>query len=151
MVKANIGDIKKIREMTGISFESVRQALLEADGKIELALEMLKKKGIDASAKKSGRETGEGIIFSYVHSNGKIGVLLKLLCETDFVARNEQFKELGHEIAMHIAAMNPQNIEELLSQSYIRDQDVTIDDFLKSYIAKTGENIRISEFCRFEI
>lgn len=151
MTKANIGDIKKIREMTGISFDSVRQALEDADGKIELALEMLKKKGVEASAKKSGRETGEGLVFSYIHSNGKIGVLLKLLCETDFVAKNEQFKELGHELTMHIAAMNPQNVEELLDQLYIRDQDLTIDAFIKNYIAKMGENIKIGEFSRFEI
>ena len=151
MKKLNIDDIKKIREITGISLDSVRQALEDADGKIELAIQMLKKKGIEASAKKSGRETGEGFVFSYIHSNGKIGVLLKLLCETDFVARNEQFKELGHELTMHIAAMNPKNIEELLDQPYIRDQDLTIDAFIKNYIAKLGENIRISEFCRFEI
>ena len=151
MVKANIGDIKKIREMTGISFDLVRQALEEADGNIELSLQMLKKKGVEMSAKKSGRETGEGLVFSYVHSNGKIGVLLKLLCETDFVARNEQFKKLGHELSLHIAAMNPQNVEELLLQSYIRDQDLTIDAFIKSYISKTGENIRVGEFCRFDI
>lgn len=151
MKKLNINDIKKVREITGISFESVCQALEEADGKIELALEMLKKKGVEASAKKSGRETGEGLIFSYIHSNGKIGVLLKLLCETDFVARNEQFKELGHELAMHIAASSPQNIEELLLQSYIRDQNLTIGDFIKNYIAKLRENIKIGEFYRFEI
>ncbi len=151
MVKVSIGDIKKIREITGISFESVRQALEDAGGNVEEALQMLKKKGIETSAQKSGRETGQGVVFSYVHSNGRIGVLLKLLCETDFVARNDQFKELGHELAMHIAAMNPQNIEELLLQSYIRDQDVTVDAFIKSYITKTGENIKIGEFCRFEI
>ena len=151
MVKVSIGDIKKIREITGISFESVRQALEDVGGNVEEALQMLKKKGIETSAQKSGRETGQGVVFSYVHSNGRIGVLLKLLCETDFVARNDQFKELGHELAMHIAAMNPQNIEELLLQSYIRDQDVTVDAFIKSYITKTGENIKIGEFCRFEI
>lgn len=151
MAKANIGDIKKIREITGISFDLVRQALLEADGKIELALQMLQKKGAEISAKKSGRETGQGQIFSYIHSNGKIGVLLKLLCETDFVARNEQFQELGHELTMHIAAMNPLSIEEFLEQSYIRDQDITVGAFIKNYIAKTGENIQISEFCRFDV
>lgn len=151
MKKLNINDIKKVREMTGISFESVREALEEADGKIELALEMLKKKGVEASAKKSGRETGEGLVFSYIHSNGKIGVLLKLLCETDFVAHNEQFKELGHELAMHIAAMNPKNVEELLLQSYIRDPDLTIDAFIKNYIVKLGENIRVGKFSRFDI
>lgn len=151
MIKINIDDIKKIREITGISVEAVRKALSEADGKIERALEILKKQGVEVAAKKSERETGEGLIFSYIHSNGKIGVLLKLLCETDFVARNEQFKKLGHELAMHIAAMNPQDAEELLAQPYIRDQDITVDYLIKNYIAKLGENIRISEFCRLKI
>ena len=147
----NIDDIKKIREITGISVDAVREALENADGKIEKALEMLKKRGIAVAAKKSERETGQGMVFSYIHSNGKIGVLLKLLCETDFVARNEQFQELGHEIAMHVAAMNPNDAGELLAQPYVRDQDLTIDAMVKSYIAKLGENIRVSEFCRFSI
>ena len=151
MAKINIGDIKKIREITGISIEAVREALENAGGKIEEALKMLKNRGIAVAAKKSDRETGEGLIFSYIHSNGKIGILLKLLCETDFVARNEQFKELGHELAMHIAAMDPKDTKELLTQPYVRDQDLTVDALVKNYIAKLGENIRISEFCRFEI
>lgn len=148
---ANINDIKKIREITGISVEAIREALENTDGKIEKALDFLKKRGIVVAAKKFGRETGEGLIFSYIHSNGKIGVLLKLLCETDFVANNEQFKELGHELVMHIAAMNPENTEELLAQLHIRNQDTTIDALVKSYIAKLGENILISEFCRFSL
>src|SRR3990167_9600099 len=142
----NINDIKKIREITGISVEAVRKALENAGGKIEEALEVLKKRGIEVAAKKFERETGEGLIFSYIHSNGKIGILLKLLCETDFVARNEQFKELGHELAMHIAAMDPKDTKELLTQPYVRDQDLTVDALVKNYIAKLGENIRISEF-----
>lgn len=151
MKKPNIDNIKKIREITGISVEAVRQALENAGGKIEEALEMLKKRGIKIAAQKSERETGQGLIFSYIHSNERIGVLLKLLCETDFVARNEQFRGLGHELAMHIAAMNPQNVEELLSQPYVRDQTITVDVLIKNYIAKLGENIRVSEFCRFFI
>ena len=151
MAKINIGDIKKIREITGISIEAVREALENAGGKIEEALKMLKNRGIAVAAKKFERETGEGLIFSYIHSNGKIGILLKLLCETDFVARNEQFKELGHELAMHIAATDPKDTKELLTQPYVRDQDLTVDALVKNYIAKLGENIRISEFCRFEI
>lgn len=147
----NINDIKKIREITGISVEAVREALEKAGGKIEEALQMLKKRGIEVAAKKFARETGQGLIFSYIHSNGKIGVLLKLLCETDFVAKNEQFGELGHELSLHIAAMNPQNTEELLAQPYVRDQDLSVDALVKNYIAKLGENIRISEFCRFDI
>lgn len=151
MTKINIDDIKKIRKITGISVEAVRKALLEADGKIEEALRILKKQGIEVAAKKSERATGEGLIFSYVHATGKIGVLLKLLCETDFVARNEQFKKLGHELAMHIAAMNPLNADDLLAQPYIRDQDITVGALVKDYIAKFGENISIGEFCRLEM
>lgn len=147
----DISDIKKIRDITGISIDAIRRALLEADGKVEGALDLLKKSGKATAAKKSGRETGEGLIFSYVHSTGKIGVLLKLFCETDFVARNDQFKSLGHELAMHIAAMDPQNLEELLSQSYIRDQDLTVEDLIKNYIAKLGENIKIGEFYRLSL
>ena len=137
--------------MTGASVDAIRKALEEADGEIERALKLLKDRGAMAAAKKASRQTGDGIISYYVHANSKVGVLVKLLCETDFVARTEQFKELGHEIAMHIAAMNPTNTEELLSQVYTRDQDMTIDSLIKDYIAKLGENIKIGEFCRFEI
>ena len=148
---AKIEDLKKIRNMTGASVEAIRKALEEADGEIERALKLLKDRGAMVAAKKANRQTGEGIVSSYIHANSKVGVLVKLLCETDFVARTEQFKELGRELAMHIAAMNPTNTEVLLSQVYIRDQDMTIDALIKDYIAKLGENIKIGEFCRFEI
>lgn len=137
--------------MTGASVDAIRKALEEADGEIERALELLKDRGAMVAAKKASRQTGEGIISYYVHANSRVGVLVKLLCETDFVARTEQFKELGHELAMHIAAMDPISINDLLSQTYIRDQDMTIDTLIKDYIAKLGENIKIGEFCRFEI
>src|SRR3989344_573433 len=148
---AKIDDLKKIRNMAGASVNAFRKALEETDGEIEMALELLKDRGAMAAAKKAGRQTGEGIISYYVHANSRVGVLVKLLCETDFVARTEQFRELGHELSMHIAAMDPINIENLLSQTYIRDQDMTIDALIKDYIAKLGENIKIGEFCRFEI
>lgn len=148
---AKIEDLKKIRKMTGASVDAIRQALEEADGEIERALELLKDRGAMVAAKKANRQTGEGIISYYAHANSRVGALVKLLCETDFVARTEQFRELGHELAMHIAAMDPINIEDLLSQTYIRDQDMTIDALIKDYIAKLGENIKIGEFCRFEI
>ncbi len=149
MVK--IEDLKKIREITGVSIDAIRKALEEAGGEIEKALGLLKKRGVLVAAKKAGRQTGEGIVSSYIHANGKVGVMVKLLCETDFVARTEQFKELGHEMAMHIAAMNPANVEELVAQPYVRNQDQTIDQLIKDYISKLGENIQIREFCRFEI
>ncbi len=137
--------------MTGASVDAIRKALEEADGGIERALELLKKRGETVAAKKAGRQTGEGIISYYIHANNKVGVLIKLLCETDFVARTEQFKELGHELAMHISAMDPISIEDLLLQAYVRDQNITIDNLIKDYIAKLGENIKIGGFCRLEI
>ncbi len=149
MVK--IEDLKKIRKITSASVDAIKHALEEADGKIDNALEILKKNGAIMAAKKSERTTGEGIIASYIHEGGKIGVMVKLLCETDFVARNEQFKKLGHELSMHIAAMNPASVDELLGQPYIRDERFTVDALVKDYISKLGENIRIGEFCRFEI
>lgn len=149
MVK--IEDLKKIRETTGVSIDAIRKALEEADGEIEKALGLLKERGALIAAKKASRQTGEGIVSSYIHANGKVGVMVELLCETDFVARTEQFKELGHEIAMHIAAMNPADAEELIVQPYVRNQSQTIDQLIKDYISKLGENIQIGEFCRFEI
>jgi len=149
MVK--IDDLKKIRNMTGASIEAIRKALEEAGGEIERALVLLKNRGEMMAAKKAGRQTGEGIISCYIHADNKIGVMVKVLCETDFVARTEQFKELGHELAMHIAAMEPATVEELLLQAYIRDQEMTIDALVKDYIAKLGENIRVGEFCQLEI
>jgi elongation factor Ts len=149
MVK--IDDLKKIRELTGVSIDAIKKALEEADGVIERALELLKKRGMAIAAKKSERNTNQGIIASYVHANEKIGVMVKLLCETDFVARNDEFQKLGHELAMHIAAMNPENVEKLMAQPYVRDQDITINDLIKNYIAKLGENIRVGEFSRLEI
>lgn len=149
MVK--IEDLKKIREITGVSIDAIRKALEKAGGEVEKALELLKERGALVAANKAGRQTGEGIVSSYIHANGKVGVMVKILCETDFVARTEQFKELGHEMAMHIAAMNPANIEELVAQPYVRNQEQTIDQLVKDYISKLGENIQIGEFCRFEI
>lgn len=146
-----LDDLKKIRSMTGASVDTIRKVLEEANGEIERALELLKARGAMVAAKKAGRPTGEGIISYYIHANGKVGVLVKLLCETDFVARTEQFKELGHELAMHIAAMNPANVEELFSQEYVRNQDQTINELVKDCISKLGENIQVGEFCRFEI
>lgn len=137
--------------MTGASVDAIRKALEEADGEIERALKLLKDRGAMVAAKKASRQTGEGIISYYVHANSKVGVLVKLLCETDFVARTEQFKELGHELAMHVAAMSPANIEELLVQQYVRNPDQTVSELIKGYIAKLGENIQIGEFCRLEL
>ncbi|ODN30881.1 translation elongation factor Ts [Fervidobacterium thailandense] len=99
--------VKELRERTGAGMMDCKSALMEANGDMEKAIEILRKKGLAKAAKKAGRETKEGLIISYVHHNGKLGVLVELNCETDFVARTDEFKELGNKIAMHIAAMAP--------------------------------------------
>lgn len=150
-MKANAQDIKKLREMTSAGFADCKSALEETNGDLKKAEELLKKKGIAKAAKKGDRATGSGLVETYVHLNGKIGVVLSVLCETDFVARTDEFKHLAHEIAMQIAAMNPENNEKLLKQEYIRDGSKTIEDLVKENIAKLGENIQIGNFSRIEI
>lgn len=143
--------IKKLREETQVSIADCRKALEEAKGDYEKAIELLKKRGIERAEKKADRETAQGIIESYIHQNGKVGVLLEILCETDFVARTEDFKRLAHEVAMQIAAMNPKDTAALLKQDYIRDGSVNIETLVKQTIGKLGENIVIKQFTRFEI
>ena len=111
----------------------------------------LKEQGIKKAAKKSDRSTGQGVIEAYVHSGGKIGVLVELLCETDFVAKTQEYTQLAHEIAMQISAMKPKDVKALLKQEYIRDPQMTIEDLIKSTIAKLGENIQVKRFYRLEL
>ena len=115
---ATIQDIQTLRRQTGAGMLDVKNALEESNGDIEKAQELLRKRGVAIATKKGDRETGDGLVFSYIHAGGKIGVLLKLHCETDFVARNEKFQELGRDIVLHIAAMKPQ---------YLTDQSVPED------------------------
>lgn len=148
----NIESLKILRQDTGVSIGACKEALTEAGGDIEKAKEIIFTKHSDkVSKKRSDRDIAEGIISSYIHNNNKIGVLVEINCETDFVARNEDFQNLANEIAMHISAMNPNDIEELLLQSYIRDPQITIDDLIKKNIGKLGENIKISQFTRYSI
>lgn len=147
----NLEVIKKLRAETSAGVADVMKALEEASGDFNKARELLKKRGAEIAEKKAERQTFEGIIDSYVHSNGKVGVLLSLLCETDFVARTEQFRNLAHEISMQIAAMEPRNVDILLKQEYIRDNSITIEQLIKQTIGKLGENIKVKEFTRFEL
>ncbi len=143
--------IKELRVSTGLSFKEINRALGEAGGDKARAIEILKAHGATVAAKKSQRTTGEGIIEAYIHSTKKIAAVVELLCETDFVARNPLFSELAHELAMHIAAMSPENLEELLKQPFVKDQDITIQELINQYIAKLGENIQIQGFARYQI
>ncbi|MBU1289972.1 translation elongation factor Ts [Patescibacteria group bacterium] len=143
--------IKQLREETNVSVMECKNALEEAGGDMKKALEILKEKGKAKALKKAGREAKQGLVEAYIHNNGKIGVVLELNCETDFVARNEDFKALAHDIAMHIAAIAPKDKEELLQQPFIKDEKQKIEDLINGAIAKLGENIRIGEFSRLEI
>ncbi len=150
MANIDLALLKRLREETSISVSECRQALEDAGGNYDKALEFVKSKAAEKAAKKADRETGQGIIETYVHGR-KIGVMLMLLCETDFVARTDEFKNLGHEIAMQIAAMDPKDVAELLSQEYIKDPSKTIESMVKEAIHKTGENIVIKKFERYQI
>lgn len=192
----DISLVTKLRKQTGAGMADCQEALTEANGDLEKAVEFLRKKGSKIASKRAGKEALEGVIVSYIHANNKLGVLLELNCETDFVARNEDFKKLAHELAMQVAAQNPLYIgpedvptevlakekeiikeqllaegkkpemmekivegklnkwyEEvcLLNQPYIKDEDITIAEFMNGKIASIGEKIKIGSFCRKQI
>ncbi|TSC80158.1 MAG: elongation factor T [Parcubacteria group bacterium Gr01-1014_29] len=128
-----------------------KNALEKADGDMDKAMIFLREEGNKVAQKKAARQTGIGIIEAYVHTTQRIGALLEIRSETDFVARNPEFQKLAHDIAMHIAALSPESISQLLEQPFIKDESKTIDDLLKEAIARFGENIQIAQFSRFEI
>lgn len=139
--------IKKLRELTEVSIMACKKALEQVGGDIEKAILILRKEGAEIAKKKAEREVGAGTIESYVHNN-QIGVLVEVRSETDFVAKNEEFRNFSHNIAMHIAASDPVDVEELLRQNYIKDPEITVGDYLKQMIQKFGENIKIGRFFR---
>ncbi len=151
MKKITATQIKKVKEVTGAGVMRVKKVLEEVKGDEKKAIEILRKEGFEKAAKKGERTTGEGIVASYIHHSKKVGVLVELLCETDFVARNELFEELGKNIALQIASMNPKDNKELESQDFIKDTSKKIADLVKEVIAKTGENIKIGKFARIEL
>ncbi len=144
-------DVQKLRLETGIGVMDCKKALVEVKGDFAKAKEWLKKHGAMKALKKAERQTSQGIITSYIHGEGRIGVLLELSCETDFVARNPQFLELGHDIAMQIASMNPKDEKELLEQDFIKNPDLNIKELLEQNIAKIGENIKVKRFTRYSL
>jgi len=188
--------VKDLRDKTGASIMECRAALEKSNGDIEKAIVYLRQKGKEKATKKSTRATGEGIVAAYIHSNKKIGAMVELRSETDFVAKNSEFQELAYDLAMHVAAMSPQYLSfeqvsekdkeeyehlvreelasekkpaeivekivegkikkhfeglSLLSQAFIKDQDMTVSDLIKEKISKIGENIQIGNFTRFEV
>jgi len=150
-MSTNLEQIQKLREQTSASMSDVKKALEKTDGDEAKALEILKERGKMIAEKKSSREASEGLVFSYIHPNGKMGVLLKLNCETDFVANTEEFNILGKDLCMHIAAMKSENTEDFSKEAFIKDPSKTISELVTEVIAKVGENVAVNEFIRYEI
>lgn len=164
---ATAEDVKRLRELTNAGVMDCKRALDEADGNVDRAVEILKERGIASAAKRSSRETSQGLVDSYIHAGGRIGVLVEVNCETDFVARTDAFKQLVHDVAMQIAGIPTTlaiteedlpadaegSLEEtvLLKQPFIRNSSQTIEQLVQEAIAQTGENIRIRRFARFEL
>ena len=158
--------IKALREQSGAGFMDCKRALQEADGDLERAQEILREKGVVSASKKASRDTNEGLVDSYIHSGGRVGAIVEINCETDFVAKTNDFKTLAHDVAMQIAAMSPlyvdtsdipegEDIEPqeacLLQQPFIRDPTTTVQDRINEEIAKLGENVRVRRFTRFSL
>jgi elongation factor Ts len=194
MIEISAKLVNELRNSTGAGFIDCKNALIEANGNVEEVVTILKQKGVATAAKKLGREANEGIIKSYIHRGGRIGLLLELNCQTDFVAKNSEFKKSACDICMQFAAANPLYITGenapadvvgnekeiasaqaqgklqhaidriiegkldkwyqqiyLLEQSFVNDQDKTVNDYIMAAIAMIGENIRIGRFARFQI
>lgn len=169
--------VKQLRSMTGAGVMESKRALDEADGNLEKAAEILRQQGLAKAEKKMGREAGQGLIHTYIHAGGRIGAMIELNCETDFVARTDDFKALAHDLAMQAAALPPRyiNADELsdeereagiaefgdekrflesavfLSQPFIKEPRRSIDDVIRDAIAKVGENIVVRRIARFEV
>ncbi len=158
--------VKELRERTGISIIECKKALEETNGDLEKALQILRQQGIALAEKKADKIVTEGAIEAYVHPGGRIGVIIEVNCETDFVARTDEFKKLIHDLALQVAAMAPKfispaelpkesNIDPqeacLLLQPFIKDNNKTVQDIINEVIAKVGENIKVRRFARFEL
>ena len=150
-MKSEIEKIKSLRDSTGLPLGEIKKALAESDGDEEKAKQVLQELGVKMAAKKSARQVKEGVIDSYIHNTKKVGSILELLCETDFVAKNIEFQNLARELAMHLAAMKPGSSEELLGQPFVKNPDQTVQELINQSIAKLGENIQVGRFEVFEL
>ena len=151
MANITAADVKKFREETGAGMMDCKKALEVADGDLAKAKEILREKSLIKAEKKVDRETKEGYITSYVHNNNKTAALVEILCETDFVARNEKLQKMAKNVAMQVVAMNPADVTELLAQDYIRDPKITIEELVKQISGILGEKLVVNRFARYEI
>ena len=158
--------IKELRGLTGAGIMDCKAALEQADGDFEVAQRILKERGVALAAKKASRDTNEGLVESYIHGGGRVGAIVEINCETDFVARTDDMKSLAHNLAMQVAAMAPTYLDEtdlpenenldprevcLLQQSFIREPDLTVQELVRTVVGKLGENIRVRRFSRFAL
>ena len=158
--------IKELRERTGAGIMDCKRALQESKGDLARAEEILRERGIASAAKKASRATNQGVVESYIHSGGRIGAIVEVNCETDFVARTPDFKELAHDLAMQVAAMSPLYVDDseipdgdevdpqqacILQQPFIKDPSRTVQDLVNEAISKLGENVRVRRFTRFSL
>ena len=144
-------EVKRLREETGAGVMDCKRALEESKGDFERAKALIKERGLAKAQKKSDREAKEGIVEAYVHAGGRIGAMVEVSSETDFVARNPEFRELAKELAMQVAAMDPKDVDELLEQVYIRDASKKVGELVTGIAATTGENVRVRRFKRFQL
>ncbi len=161
--------IKELRSRTSAGVMDCKKALEEVNGDVDRAEIILREKGIASAAKKAGRDTEQGLIETYIHSGGRIAAMVEVNCETDFVARTEEFSKLAHDIAMQVAAMDPKTVDttqsnensgsanendgeySLLGQPFIKDPSKSIQDLINETVGKLGENIRVRRFQRFSL
>ena len=158
--------IKELRERTSAGIMDCKRALQDSKGDLARAEEILRERGIASAAKKASRATNQGVIESYIHSGGRIGAIVEVNCETDFVARTPDFKELAHDLAMQVAAMSPLYVDDseipdgdevdpqqacIMQQPFIKDPSQTVQDLVNEAISKLGENVRVRRFTRFSL
>jgi elongation factor Ts len=176
-VQISAAMVKELREKTGAGIMDAKRALEEVEGNMEKAAQIIAQQGLARAEKKTDRQASQGLVEPYIHGGGRIGAMVEINCETDFVARTPDFQSLAHDIAMQIAALNPQYVSEdeipeeilsakaeevgsrqvaakqlaLLSQEFIKESGKSIEDLIKDHIAKLGENIVVRRFSRFEL
>ena len=150
VIVMDIEQIKKLRELTGVGITDAKAALVETNGNFDKALAAMRKKGLTKADKRSEREARAGLIGSYVH-DGRIGVLVEVNCETEFVAKTDEFKELVKDLCLHIAASEPENVKILLGQPFVKNPEITVGEYIKEHVAKLGENIIIRRFSRMAL
>jgi len=143
--------VKKIRIETGLGIMEIKAALEKAEGDEKIAKEILKEQGYKKAEKRAEKEVHQGRVATYTHATGKVGAMVELLCETDFVAKNEEFMAVARDICLQVTAMNPEKAEELLEQDFIKDPTNKIKDLITALTAKFGENVKLGRFVRFEI